>query len=225
MSFVNYMEQCLGEPKWNTSETEASWNCPFCTSRGETEDTRHRFSLNVHKLVVHCFNCGYKGNIVSFVKDYNKVTYAEALDIVNEYNEYKPLPTNIFDEVFDKLMLSDFSILEEKKYIPLPSDFKLLSDYSSNNLMCKPFYNYARKRLFTDSQLSTHGVGYCPQGIISFGGEKQITLKNRLIMQVYDDNGNPIYWNARDITNRLTPKSINPPKGVGTINKSDVVLT
>lgn len=193
---------------------------PFCHLLNEGEDTRCRFSLNVNKMCAHCFNCSWSGSIVSVVATLNKITYAEALDIVNEYESYKPLPQNIFDEVFEKLILEDVEIA--KDYIPLPNDFEYLSD-TKLIVQKKPFLNYAHSRLLTDKQIKQHGVGFCPEGKIKFG-EKEISLRNRLIMQVYNDDGISVYWNARDITGRLKPKSLNPPKGVNTINKSDVVF-
>lgn len=214
-AFIAYMEQCLGEAKYNTSMTEASWNCPFCVSRGETPDTRCRFSINTYTLRCQCFNCGYKGNAVTFTKDFNHVSMADAYDIVNFYEDFTPLSENVFEEIYDSLMLEDYE--ESKKVVPLPDDFIPLT---TNTRMGEKFYNYAKGRHFSDKQIVQHGLGYCPNGIIT----DKTNLRNRLVMQVHNDEGKPIYWNARDITGKLKPKSLNPPKGLNTINKSDVLF-
>ncbi|MGJ8565133.1 CHC2 zinc finger domain-containing protein [Bacillus subtilis] len=216
--FVDYVVGFLGDPRWNLAETEAQWCCPFCT------DTRYRFRINADTLQAYCFNCQWKGNAVKFVADYQKLNFHEALDIVNFYQDFRPLPEDIYEEVFDKLY--DVEYEPEKTYISLPEDFKRL-DYTKS-YMAKRYFKYAYKRGLTDKQISIHGAGFCPEGKIvtktKSGEEKQSFLRNRLILQAYNDEGEPIYWNARAILDNIVPKSYNPTGGIRTINKSDVIF-
>ena len=212
--FIDYLESVLGEAKWNTAYTEANWDCPFCT------DSRTRFRMNKYSLKGHCFNCNWGGNAITFVRDFQKITWNEALDVVNFYQDFRPLPENVYDEVFDQIYLEDYEV--EKRPIPLPKDFKLL--HNTQSVMADKFYKYARKRRLTDKQIELHGVGFCPEGEIKLSEDKTTFLRNRLIMQAFDDDNNAIYWNARAISKKLKPKSINPTSGVNTINKSDVVF-
>lgn len=222
MSFISYIESHLGEGKPSSSGVEFHWDCPFCTSRGETQDTRQRFRFNSNKLLGVCYNCGWGGNAVTFVKDYQKVNYAEAFDIVNFYIDFKPLPKDIFDEVFDKLYLEGQDIDSNKSYIELPEDFKLVTNTKS--VLAEKYIKYARQRGLSERQMHLHGVGFCPEGEIKLQNGKSVYLENRLIIQTYNDNNKPIYWMGRAINNNLKPKTFNPVGGVNTINKSDVIF-
>lgn len=216
--FLDYMESVLGEARMSTSGVEANFDCPFCS------DTRHRFRMNVYKLRGYCFNCQWKGNAVSFVRDFNHVNSTEAFDIVNFYQDFKPLPQDVYEEVFDELFMSDIEL--EKRYIPLPSDFKLL--HNTKSVQAKRFLKYAQKRHLTEEQIEVHGVGWCPDGEIviknSKGEEKRTFLRERLIVQAFGDNNKPVYWNARAINDKIKPKSFNPVGGFNTINKTDVLF-
>jgi len=221
MSFIHYVESLLGEAKWNTSEMEASWNCPFCTSRGETEDTKERFRMNRVKLLGVCYNCGWGGNAVSFVRDYQGLTWAESLDVVNFYTDFTPLPQDVFDEVFDRIYLEGKDVGITKKVIPLPSDYKLLA--GSTSMMADPFRKYAESRLLTEKQIDLHGIGFCPEGEMKLPNGDTIYLRNRLVTQVFGDNGEPQYWMGRAIRD-MKPKTLNPTGGLNTLNKSDVIF-
>lgn len=217
------MTQLFGEePKWNTAEVEAQWNCPFCVERGETPDTRKRFRMNRIKLVGYCFNCGWKGNAVKFIRDFQKVSWSEAVDILNFYNDFQPLPQDVFEEVFDKIYLEDKELNTEKVTIPLPKDFKLL--YNTKSKLADVYWKYAKKRGLTDRQIELHGVGFCPEGEILLPNKKKYYLRNRLIIQVFDDDNKSIYWMGRALSNNVKPKTFNPAGTRNSINKSDVIF-
>lgn len=116
--------------------------------------------------------------------------------------------------------MEDYEI--EKQPVSLPSDFTLLKDASSPEAM--KFLRYAKKRRMTDRQIEIHRVGYCPEGKIKLPNGKKIYLKNRLIIQVHDDNGRSIYWNARAIKDDIQPKSLNPISRRHEFSKSDVLF-
>lgn len=220
--FLDYLEQHLGEPRFNSSGLEAQWDCPFCEMRGETPDTRKRFRMHIHKLVGYCFNCGWSGNAVQFVRDYQRVNWYEAFDVVNFYEDFRPLPQDVFEEVFDKLYLEGVDLDENKKYIKLPEDFKTL--YNTKSLQAKRFWEYARKRHLTDKQVKKHGVGFCPEGVVVLENKKEVRLNNHLIVQTFDDNNKPLYWMGRAIIDGIKPKAFNPVGKSNTINKSDVIF-
>lgn len=214
--FIDYVESLLGPAKYNTAETEANWDCPFCT------DTRKRFRINVNKLLCYCFNCGWKGNAITFVREYNKVSWHEAFDIVNFYEDFRPLPQDVYEEVFDVLFMSGAEDELPKKNIPLPEDFIRLD--STKSPLAKRFYAYAKSRKLTDRQISLHGCGFCPEGEMTLPNGKKLSLANRLIVQTFDDDNTPVYWVARSVLEGVKPKVYNPVGGVRTINKSDVIF-
>lgn len=195
---------------------------PFCTERGETEDTRYRFRFHREKLVGVCYNCGWGGNAVTFVRDLHKLSWSEAFDIVNFYTEFSPLPKDVFEEVFDRIFLEGKDVEGERKYIPLPSDFKLLADTSS--VMAEPIRKYAKKRLLTDKQIALHGVGFCPEGEVTLPNKSIVRINNRLIIQTFNEQDKPIYWMGRALKEGVKPKTFNPVGGKHTINKTDVIF-
>lgn len=177
--------------------------------------------MNVIKLRGTCFNCNWGGSVVTFVKEYQKITWSEAYDIINFYTDFKPLPTDVFEEIYDKLYIEGKEVEIKKKYFPLPDDFKLLAGTTS--LQATPFIKYARSRGLTDRQIEMHGFGFCPEGLIPLEKDGKMYLNNRLIIQTFEDS-KPVYWMGRDITGKLKPKTLNPPTGVNLIGKSDIIF-
>ncbi len=65
-----------------------NWNCPFHKSEGEQ-------CLSVDdKGIFNCFDCGRKGNIISFVSGVEKITIQEALQRLRKKEELKPTILN-----------------------------------------------------------------------------------------------------------------------------------
>lgn len=201
---IEYIESLLGEAKWNSAGTEAQFQCPFC------QDYKRRLYINAEKLLCNCFNCGWKGNIAQFIKDYQGLSWSEAVDILQFYDSYRPLPKDLYDELFERVYMEGIEL--EKKPNPLPPEFHLLVD--SDIKEAKRFWKYAFKRRLTPKQIKLHGVGY----------STYYKLKNRLIIQVFDDSGRSIYWIARSIYPNVDPKTLNPPSKKGYFAKSDVLF-
>lgn len=50
--------------------------CPF------HKDTSPSLSVSPEKQIYNCFSCGASGNVITFVMNYEKVTFDEALEIL-----------------------------------------------------------------------------------------------------------------------------------------------
>ncbi len=212
------MERLLGPARWNSSHTEAQWDCPFCN------DHRRRFRMNSNSLLAYCFNCDWRGSAVNFLEDHEKLTVHEAFDVINNYQEFTPLPHNLFDYVYDELYGKEIDQINkpEKKSIPLPGDFELL--YGNNSFRSHNYLRYAKKRGLSDDQMIMHGVGFCSKGNIEYEDGKKAHVDNHLIVQTFDELNRPVYWMGRAINNRIKPKAYNPLGKKGFYNKSDVVF-
>jgi len=57
--------------------------CPF-----HKEDTPS-FTVSPSKQIYHCFGCHKGGNVLKFLKDYYKVSFTEAIEILTKYSELK----------------------------------------------------------------------------------------------------------------------------------------
>lgn len=216
--FIDYMERLLGPAKWNSAHIEAQWNCPFCG------DTRKRFRMNRKSLLAYCFNCDWRGSAIKFLRDYEHLATVDAFDVVNNYQEFTPLPQNLFDSVYENLYGDslDHEHGQNKQAISLPDDFELL--YDNHSFRSRNFSRYARKRGITDHQLITHGIGFCSEGRIDLGNSRYAHVDNHLIVQTFNDQNEPIYWMGRAINNKIKPKAYNPQEQLNAYNKSDVVF-
>ena len=52
--------------------------CPF------HDDHSPSMSISKDKQIYRCFVCGASGNVISFVRDYEKVSFQEALEILGK---------------------------------------------------------------------------------------------------------------------------------------------
>lgn len=219
--FIDYIEAELGPAELSLSGKEARWNCPFCTQRGETEDTRIRFAFNETKMVGNCFNCGWRGNAVTFVKDMKGIDWKEAIDTVNMYTDFRPLPTDVFDEVYNVLYLEGLTIEDVKHPPALPADYRAIS--ASKSVMKDRYIAYARRRHVTDAQIEQFGMGYCMEGEVAFSNGKTTRLDNHLFIPNPTDSG-ITYWMARALSQYARPKTFNPPSTNTILGKSEVVF-
>lgn len=219
--FIDYIEAELGPASYRADGSEASWNCPFCTARGEGEDTRERFGFNEDKMLGHCFNCGWRGNAVTFVRDIRGVSWKEAIDAVNTYTDYRPLPTSIFDAVYEKLYLDGMTVTEVKNPPPLPADFTPMLETASP--LKDRYIRYAQGRGVTERQMHRHRMGYCYEGRVQFASGKETHLDRHLFINEMEA-GTLRYWMARALTKQVIPKTFNPPASNTILGKSDIVF-
>ncbi len=105
-------------------------HCPFHNERTAS------FSISPEKKIVHCFGCGYNGDIIKFVQDMEHVTYFEAVEkiakkinFVLEYSHYdkekyneKKILLELLDEVsfiYNEILLKDKIAAGARRYLAL----------------------------------------------------------------------------------------------------------
>ena len=188
--------------------------CPF------HEDHAPSMSVSSDKQIYRCFSCGAAGNVFTFVKDYENVSFLEAVSIVAK-----------------KAGISFDYVNNEKKTDNKYSDlFKITSDSSKffqNNLYTKDgeqALDYLKRRGFNDDSIKELGFGLSTFGnslltflekkgyntndiektsLISLDGKPHDVFVNRIMIPIHDLDGNIVGYTGREFNNNDGPKYIN----------------
>ncbi len=153
--------------------------CPFHTEKTPS------FTVSREKGLYHCFGCGVGGNVFTFLTQYEKISFGEALrQLASRANialpSYNSEKQNEVDEVLD---------INEKAgryYREM-----LRSDEGADAL------SYLReKRQFSDETIDKFMIGYAPDrwdGLINYlrkkGGDEKVIEKSGLILKRQDSSG------------------------------------
>lgn len=195
--------------------------CPF------HDDHDPSLSISEDKQIYKCFVCGNGGNCFTFVQNYKKVSFIEAVIEVAkiigkplniEYNKTKKVDKNKdkYDLLNDYIEYTNYILtstklgLEAKSYLEKRGiDEKIINDFSIG--YC-PEKNEAYKSL--------KAKGYSDEAIINLNlgrlnenGVNDVFYK-RITFPIHDKNGNPIAFTARDFTNFSDSKYINSAETV-----------
>lgn len=188
--------------------------CPF------HEDHAPSMSVSSDKQIYRCFSCGAAGNVFTFVKDYENVSFLEAVSIVAK-----------------KAGISfDYINTEKKNESKFANLFQITSDatkFYQNNLNTKDgekALDYLKRRGFTQDAikelefgLSTFGnsllnflekKGYLKEDIektslIALDGKAHDVFVNRIMIPIHDLDGNVVGFTGREFTSSDGPKYIN----------------
>lgn len=212
---------------------EYKGSCPF------HRDANPSFFVNTEMQVFHCFSCGRKGNVITYVEEMEKVNFSKAVQMLAiEYNI--PLTNDFHQE--------DIVIDEQaERYQKL---MKTVNDYFQQKLVNnKEAKDYLASRKLNDDDIKRWQIGYDdgnlysylmkqghliselePFGLINVNDSDK-TIKdafaNRITFPIFDNNGNVVAFSARTITNAL-PKYKNTKtnqffeKGKILFNLSDI---
>ncbi len=184
--------------------------CPF------HDDHSPSMSISPDKQIYRCFVCGANGNVITFVKDYLKVSFLEALDILSKRANLN-LKLNINEP--------DNSPYKESYDI-----YKLALSYYKNNLNTKSgeeARKYLEERNLTKETIDYFDIGLSLKSGLSsslaktYNKDKLIALglaredlsdlfTNRIMFTIRDNHGFPVAFSARTYQNLPgEPKYIN----------------
>jgi len=211
----DYLEQLLGSPKayHNTQKgLQANWCCPWCS------DKRFRFFINLDRKVCYCHNCGYSASSITFISDYNRISWKDALSIFREYEGYRiVLPRDLETEIYEKLYASNINPIQNKVVIPLPDEFRSLNQTDNQA------FKYLKSRLpwISLDEIEQRGIGYCEVGNYS----------HRVIFP-FTENNEMVYWQARSwlpepkdfFKKKVFRKVLNPSLSEEEINKGKIAI-
>ena len=117
--------------------------CPFHHEKTPS------FNVNEEKQFYHCFGCGKGGDVISFVMEYHKLDFREAVDkLCDDYGIEKPA-------------LGRRNDIHREHYFEIN---KKAARFFFDELTKKPNYGYSyiKGRGLSDRTIAHFGLGYAP---------------------------------------------------------------
>lgn len=184
--------------------------CPF------HNDHSPSMSISKEKQIFRCFVCGTTGNVISFVKDFERVSFVEALEILAKRSS---IQLNL-----KKKTLDDSPFKEDYEILNLASSFYRNNINSESGAKAREYLNTRNLNKETqdyfDIGLSLSGglavslsKKYDKSKLINLGlarDDLKDMYVNRIIFTIKDNYGNPVGFSGRIYDeNSLEPKYIN----------------
>lgn len=184
--------------------------CPF------HDDHNPSMDINKEKQTYHCYVCNHGGDVFSFVADYEKISFADAVKRVCEIIGFDD-PRLHKNEVIKPV---DVNI---QKLYDCINELQKFYEYGLTTEEGKVARDYLSKRQLSDEQVKKFTLGYALNDgklTISYLQQKGFSLKNiedigialarangtadsnagRLIFPIKDHNGQVIGFSARKMT-------------------------
>ena len=191
--------------------------CPF------HQEKTPSFTVSPSKQFYHCFGCGEHGSAISFLIEYEGLTFVDAInDLANSIG--LKVPNDAPQKIENN---AENSNLEEI--------IKIASIYYQKQLRVSPkAINYLKARGLTGEVAKEFSIGYAPEGwqnlkiafkkyedesLVKAGlvvrnekGKHYDRFRNRIMFPIYSDKGKIIGFGGRIIDPEDTPKYYNSPE-------------
>jgi DNA primase len=137
--------------------------CPFHTEKTPS------FTVSAERQMYHCFGCGVGGNVFTFLMEYEKVSFPEALRTLAEKAGIH-LPKYAGDD--------DQLVSQQEQFFQILREAGLFY-YQSLTATAEGKFalDYFHQRGFTDETIRMFGLGYAPNSwnaFLAFAEEKKI---------------------------------------------------
>jgi len=193
--------------------------CPF------HDEKTPSFSVNREKQFYHCFGCGANGNAISFLMDYERQGFVEAVETLAEMagltvpseTASQHAPTDNYQNVF---------ALQQQA-----------ADYYAQQLKEHPesqrAVDYLKQRGVSGEIAARYRLGYAPSGwqnlpksfspelvraaglsVTNEQGHSYDRFRNRIMFPIRDRRGRVVGFGGRVINAEDTPKYLNSPETV-----------
>lgn len=124
--------------------------CPFHNEKSPS------FSVSGQRQLYHCFGCGAGGNVITFVMEYENMTFLEAVKMLGERAGVALPQTSMSEEDRKERGIRD-RLLEINKIAATYYYRQLRSENGKAGL------DYLKKRELSDSTINSFGLGYATQ--------------------------------------------------------------
>ncbi|QGS52099.1 DNA primase [Spiroplasma tabanidicola] len=189
--------------------------CPF------HDDSDPSLSISQDKKIFKCFVCGVGGNVITFVEEFNNVTFLKAisliakdanisiagLKLVDDKPKYSSAAQKIFDinndaaKFFNGLLITKTAKLAkqylEKRNIKPNEINKFLIGFVPKNI---ELYNILLKKGHQENDIIASGLFYTK------GVNNRCVFENRIVFPITDDEQNIIGFSGRAFIDGEEPK-------------------
>lgn len=186
--------------------------CPFHSEKTPS------FYVSPEKQIYHCFGCGASGSVITFIMEYEKITF---LDAINK------LASRLGIKIETETGMS------ENKQLYDACEFA--TQYYMQCLKKSPTaINYLKERKLSDETVEQFRIGYAPSGNALYNYAKKVNFSldiltevglivkkdanytdwfyNRIIFPIFSPSGKVIGFSGRTIEENIEPKYINTPE-------------
>ncbi|MGD9898216.1 MAG: DNA primase [Calditrichaceae bacterium] len=218
INIVHYISQFVNLKKTGVNHKGL---CPF------HQEKTPSFTVNPEKQIFHCFGCGKGGNIYTFIMDYEKLNFPDAIRKAADFAGIS-MPADEYDKeettVFQQLFLIN----------------RIASEYFINKLNSpanKNILNYFLNRKISPETIREFGLGYAPDsynqtlnelkknkldlkqaselGLIQkkdSGNDYYDKFRHRIMFPFYNLSGKIIGFGGRKLKEEQQPKYLNSPE-------------
>lgn len=192
--------------------------CPF------HDDTTPSMNISSEKQIYKCFACGAGGDVIGFVKDYQKVSYSQALSILAKRSnidlDFQPEKTNFSENINQEYYQINQEALNLYNYIlETTKEEKILNYLQLRGLNKEIIAKFKLGYLGNDNALTKllTNKGYdlnkaVELGLLRINNNEYIdNYQFRLIYPIIDSHDKVLGFSARAINNEQ-PKYINSPE-------------
>lgn len=186
--------------------------CPF------HDDDNPSMSVSNEKQIYSCFSCHASGNVITFLMNYEKITFLEALKILADTTGHKinikttEKPITKINEIYNlanKFYINNLNTnlgAEAKKYLyqrniseDIIKEFQIGLSLKQTNTLSNVLLqkNYSETDLLNSTLIVKNEKGYHDFFI------------NRIMFPLYDETNNVIGYSGRIYTDDPNPKYIN----------------
>lgn len=200
--------------------------CPFHADRHPS------MSINQNKGIAKCFSCGAGGNAISFIQKYENEINHNSIglrDAMQKAIDIQGLNITI-PQRRNELLTEEQK--ERQKYSNILKDAITITEKNLrlDNAESIKSIEYLKNRHLSDEVVKHFHIGYDPNkntlfdellekynvnDLIELGIAKEYNnwvsdvFSNRITIPIFDENGNPVGFGARTISNAITPKYLN----------------
>lgn len=186
--------------------------CPF------HNDTNPSMHINTNKQFYHCFSCGAGGNVIKFVKEYEKIGFKDAVERIADITGFVLEYESSQGEYKKNLTLD---VLNEAYLMELKNHSHAISYLKNRGISVDDIRHfelgYAPSSNFSLRVLQNHNISL--EDALSYGGIKKndsgyyASFINRITFTIRNDRGRVVGFGGRTLSNEDNiAKYVNSPE-------------